>query len=161
MPWLQRLEASWPAPQPALADRLAAWWEPLLALAPTLRKAIGASCLVRSGDESVIVDFPAGVVRPHAGEAYEFSFDLPRPLVERVRADRANDWSNALFLSLRFRAWRAGDFNEYLYNFFKSLSPERMARAEAEAAAKHAAARAPAEEIELAGYVMERYCPHR
>jgi UDP-MurNAc hydroxylase len=62
---------------------------------------------------------------------------------------------------LRFRAWRAGEFNEYLYNFFKSLSPERMARAEAEAAAKQAARHPPAEEIELDGYVMERYCPHR
>ena len=30
-------------------------------------------------------------------------------------------------MSLRFRAWREGPFNEYLYNFFKSLSPERQA----------------------------------
>jgi UDP-MurNAc hydroxylase len=160
-PWLDALKATWPAPQPDLAGRLAAWWEPLLDAAPTLCAAIDAPCLIRSGDEDAIVDFRAGTIRPHAGEPYAFSFDLPRPLVEQVVAERAVDWSNSLFLSLRFRAWRAGEFNEYLYNFFKSLSPERMARAEAEAVAKRAAQHPPAEEIELDGYVMERYCPHR
>ena len=45
-----------------------------------------------------------------------------RALVETVVAERAVDWSNSLFLSCRFRAWREGEFNEYLYNFFKSLS---------------------------------------
>ena len=160
-PWLDATKAAWPAPQPDLAGRLAGWWEPLLAMARSLCAAIDDACLIRSGDEAVLVDFSAGTVRPHAGEPYAFSFDLPRPLVEQVLADRAVDWSNSLFLSVRFRAWRAGEFNEYLYNFFKSLSPERMARAEAEAAAKHAARHQPAEEIELDGYVMERYCPHR
>jgi UDP-MurNAc hydroxylase len=160
-PWLAEAKATWPAPRPGLAERLAAWWEPLLADAPTLSAAVGAACLLRSGDDEVLIDFPAGTVGPYDGEPYAFSFDLPRPLVEKVVADRAVDWSNALFLSLRFRAWRAGDFNEYLYNFFKSLSPERMARAEAEAARKRAPARAAAEEIELCGYAMERYCPHR
>jgi UDP-MurNAc hydroxylase len=159
--WLAAERASWPAPRPDLAGRLAAWWEPLLAVAPSLRAAVGAGCLIRSGDESVLVDFPAGTVRPYAGELYAFSFDLPRPLVERAVADRAVDWSNSLLLSLRFRAWREGDFNEHLYNFFKSLSPERIARADAEARVKRAPHDGPIEEIELCGYVMERYCPHR
>jgi UDP-MurNAc hydroxylase len=159
--WRERERTSWPAPQPDLAGRLAAWWEPLLALAPTLGAAVGGACLIRAGDEDVIVDFPRGTVARYGGEPYAFSFDVPRPLVERVVADRAVDWSNALFLSLRFRAWRAGDFNEYLYNFFKSLSPERMARAEAEAIAKRSPHDGGVEEIELGGYVMERYCPHR
>ena len=104
---------------------------------------------------------PAASVRPYAGEPYSFSFDLPRPLVERVVADRAVDWSNSLFLSLRFRAWRAGEFNEHLYNFFKSLSAERIARADAEAETKRHPQATAVEEIELCGYVMERYCPHR
>jgi UDP-MurNAc hydroxylase len=160
-PWLAVERASWPAPQPDLAGRLAAWWEPLLATAPALRAAVGGGCLLRCGDEAVLIDFPTGAVRPYAGEPYAFSFDLPRPLVERIVADRAVDWSNSLFLSLRFRAWRAGDFNEHLYNFFKSLSAERIARADAEAAAKRAPLTAATEEIERGGYVMERYCPHR
>ncbi len=75
-------------------------------------------------------------------------------------AERAVDWSNALFLSCRFRAWRAGEFNEFVYNFFKSLSDERIVRAEAEA--RYRLAPPPeVEEIELGGYVMERWCPHR
>ena len=75
-------------------------------------------------------------------------------------ASRAVDWSNALFLSCRFRAWRAGEFNEFVYNFFKSLSEERIVRAEAEA--RYRLAPPPeVEEIELGGYVMERWCPHR
>jgi len=163
--WLAAEREAWPPPRPHLARRLAARWEPLLASAPALRAAIGAGCLIRSGDEAVYVDFPAGQVRPYDGEPYAFSFDLPRPLVEHVVAERAVDWSNSLFLSLRFRAWRAGEFNEHLYNFFKSLSPERIVRADAEARARTAgpppAGDAPGEEIELGGFVMERYCPHR
>jgi len=139
---------------------LKAWWEPLLAQAPTLREGVGANVLLRSGDESVLVDFPAGEVRAHDGEPFAFSFDLPRPLVEAVVAERAVDWSNALFLSCRFRAWRVGEFNEFVYNFLKSLSDERIVRAEAEA--RYRLAPPPeVEEIELCGYVMERWCPHR
>ena len=108
----------------------------------------------------MLVDFPSGEVRAHDGEPFAFSFDLPRPLVEAVVAERAVDWSNALFLSCRFRAWRAGEFNEYVYNFLKSLSDERIVRAEAEA--RYRLAPPPeVEEIELCGYVMERWCPHR
>jgi UDP-MurNAc hydroxylase len=158
--WLETHKAGWPAPAPDLAGRLKAWWEPLLAQAPTLRQGVGANVLFRAGDESVLVDFPAGQVRAHDGEPFAFSFDLPRPLVEAVVAERAVDWSNALLLSCRFRAWRAGEFNEYVYNFLKSLSDERIVRAEAEA--RYRLAPPPeVEEIELCGYVMERWCPHR
>jgi UDP-MurNAc hydroxylase len=159
--WLAGERASWLRPVPDLTGRLAAWWEPLLDAAPTLGAAVGGACLLRSGDELILVDFPNATVRPYGGEPFAFSFDLPRSLVERVVAERAVDWSNSLFLSLRFRAWRAGDFNEYLYNFFKSLSPERLARAEAEAVARRSATDGDVEEIERCGYVMERYCPHR
>ena len=81
-------------------------------------------------------------------------------LGQSVVAARAVDWSNALFLSCRFHAWRDGPFNEYLYNFFKSLSVERMRRAESEARRKLDPPDAH-EEIELGGYIMERACPHR
>ena len=160
MPWLTELKASWHVPSSDLLTTLQAWWEPLLATAPTLRKAVGSNCLMRFGDLEILIDFPAGEVRPFAGEPYRFSFDIQRELVETVIADRAVDWSNALFLSCRFRAWRAGAFNEYLYNFFKSLSVERMRRAESEARRKLDPPDAH-EEIELGGYVMERACPHR
>jgi UDP-MurNAc hydroxylase len=160
LPWLDAMKASWPAPTPTVFDEIKAWWEPLLAKAQALRKSVGASALIRSGDLELLVDFPHGEVRHFAGEPYRFRFDIPRPLLEIVVAERAVDWSNSLFLSCRFRAWREGEFNEYLYNFFKSLSPERMARAEEEARAKLAPP-PDVEDIELAGFVMERWCPHR
>jgi len=80
-----------------------------------------------------------------------------------VTAQRAVDWSNALFLSCRFRAWRAGPFNEYVYNFFKSLSVERMRRAESEALHKLDPEQEglAAQEIRLGDYIVERTCPHR
>ena len=165
MPWLGQHRASWHAPTEDLFDVIKAWWEPLLAMAPTLRSAVGATCLLRFDDLELVIDFPAGIVRRAAAdaihsEAHGFRFDIPRALVETVVAERAVDWSNALFLSCRFRAWRAGSFNEYLYNFFKSLSVERMRRAESEARRKLDPPDAH-EEIELGGYIMERACPHR
>ncbi len=161
-PWLAAHRAAWPPAQPDLVGRLAAWWEPLLAAAPSLRAGIGGAALLRCGDAEVLVDFPAGTVRAYAGEPYRFRFDIDRRLVEAVVGVRAPDWSNALFLSCRFRAWREGAYNEFLYNFFKSLSPERMARAEAEVRVKHGLPPSAAvEEIEIDGWVVERYCPHR
>jgi UDP-MurNAc hydroxylase len=160
-PWLVAHRASWHPARPGLTERLRAWWEPLLVKAPALRRAVGAAALFRCGDEQILVDFPAGTVRAWDGEAlFAFSFDIPRQLVETVVDRRAVDWSNALFLSCRFRAWRAGEFNEYLYNFLKSLSPERIERTEAEALAKRQLP-LEVEEIELGDYVVERWCPHR
>ena len=161
--WAQRLEnekSRWGKPDVDLLKSLQLWWEPMMAMAPTLCSLIGANCLIRSGDQSILVDFNAHQVRDHNGEPYAFRFDIPRALLETVVADRAVDWSNSLFLSCRFRAWREGEFNEYLYNFLKSLNPDRMRRTEAEARGKVANSDA-SEEITLAGYVMERYCPHR
>ena len=165
MPWIEAQKATWHLPSADLFDVIKSWWEPLLAMAPTLRAAVGANCLMRFDDLELIIDFPAGVVRRAREDAidiefHEFRFDIPRPLVETVVAERAVDWSNSLFLSCRFRAWRAGAFNEYLYNFFKSLSIERMRRAESEARRKLDPPDAR-EEIELGGYIMERACPHR
>jgi UDP-MurNAc hydroxylase len=134
-------------------------------MAPTLRRAVGANCLLRAGDVDVLIDFPAGRVRAHDGEPYAFRFDIARDLVETVVAERAVDWSNSLFLSCRFRAWRAGEFNEYLYNFFKSLSAERMRRTEDEARRKldpPTSDELRAEpDIELGDWIVQRRCPHR
>jgi UDP-MurNAc hydroxylase len=161
--WIDASKAAWHEPTDDLLDVLVEWWEPLLAMAPSLCAGVGANLLLRLGDLDVLVDFPAGQVRQWAGEPFAFSFDIDRRLVETVVAERAVDWSNALFLSLRFRAWRAGEFNEFVYNFFKSLSPERMKRTEAEAKAKHTeiGEDSELEEIQLGSWVVERYCPHR
>jgi UDP-MurNAc hydroxylase len=170
--WLSDLRASWHRPEIALdrdgtdlISRLAHWWQPLLAMAPTLRSAVGGNCLIRAahpeGAVDVLIDFSAGEVRPHAGEPYDFRFDLHRELLELVAREHAVDWSNSLFLSCRFTAWRSGDFNEYLYNFFKSLSVERMRRTEAEAVRKLNPPTSTEADIEIGEYLVQRRCPHR
>ena len=126
-----------------------------------MRAAVGAACLLRAGDVEVLIDFPAGEVRAYAGEPYGFRFDIDRALVESVVAERAVDWSNSLFLSCRFRAWRDGEFNEWVYNFFKSLSVERMRRTEAEAVRRLDPPTETEPDIELGDYVVQRRCPHR
>jgi UDP-MurNAc hydroxylase len=159
--WLDELHRSWDTPTTDLLATLKSWWEPLLAMAPTLRGAVGANCLFRASDLEIVIDFPAGEVRSYDGEAYSFRFDIARDLVETVVARRAVDWSNSLFLSCRFTAWRDGEFNEYLYNFFKSLSVERMRRTEAEALWRLEPPTEVEPDIELGDWVVQRRCPHR
>jgi UDP-MurNAc hydroxylase len=116
---------------------------------------------------SIYLDFPNGKVLPYNGnvptgsQPYAFRFTIPRDLLESVVAERAVDWSNSLFLSARFTAWREGEYNEYLYNFLKSLSVERMARTESEAATKASGAQSDEADIECGGYLVQRRCPHR
>ncbi len=164
-PWLDELKASWNPPSTDLLATLQEWWEPLLEMAPTLRSRVGANVLINAGDLGILVDFPAGEVRRHDGEPFSFRFDIPRELVETVVARRAVDWSNSLLLSCRFTAWREGEFNEYVYNFLKSLSRERMRRAEAEVVRKLT----PVDvlqgldepDIRIGDHVVQRRCPHR
>jgi UDP-MurNAc hydroxylase len=162
-PWLEQHRASWAAPTDDLLETVRNWWEPLMRIAPTVCDAIGANCLLRLGDLDIILDFPSREVRIWSDEAFAFRFDIQRELVETVVAQRAHDWSNSLFLSCRFTAWRQGSFNEYVYNFFKSLSEERMVRTEAEALRKLSPDRGGIadESIVIDGYEMQRTCPHR
>jgi UDP-MurNAc hydroxylase len=163
--WLPRIDAmkaSWPtAVETDLIATLAEWWEPLMRMAPTVCEEIGAGCLLRAGDVDVYLDFPAAEVRPHRGEPYRYRLEIERPLVEAVVAERAVDWSNSLFLSCRFRAWRDGEFNEWVYNFFKSLSRERMRRTEAEAIRRLHPPTEVEPDIELGEWIVQRRCPHR
>jgi UDP-MurNAc hydroxylase len=164
-PWLDELKAGWNPPSTDLLATLRDWWEPLLDMAPSLRAQVGANVLINAGDLPILVDFPAGEVRRHEGEPYSFRFDIPRELVETVVADRAVDWSNSLLLSCRFTAWREGDFNEYVYNFLKSLSRERMRRAEAEVVRKltpdDVLESLDEPDIRIGDYLVQRRCPHR
>ena len=137
------------------------WFEPLMALAPTLCKAIGACCLIKTDDLDILVNFPTGKVEKFSNQPFGFSFTIPRDLLEKVVSQHAVDWSNSFFLSCRFSAWRSGEFNEYLYNFFKSLSVDRMRRTESEAARRRGVNSELSDEIELGDYVMQRKCPHR
>lgn len=160
-PWLTSLKASRAGEPTDLVATLALWWEPLLAMAPNVREGVGANCLINAGDLPILVDFANGTVTRHAGEPHGFRFDIARDLIESVVAARAVDWSNSLFLSCRFTAWREGEYNEYLYNFFKSLSVERMNRTESEAKAKLAGVPGDEADITIGDYICQRRCPHR
>jgi len=163
--WLQAEKNKWlttsSTNQTDLVGELQAWFEPLLAICPALRSGIGANCLIRTRDTKILINFQEAKVENFIDQTFGFRFDIPRELLETIVHQKAVDWSNSFFLSCRFTAWRSGEFNEYLYNFFKSLSVERMTRAEHEAAERLNFSRDLSEEIEIGDYVMQRKCPHR
>ena len=163
--WLQTEKSKWLTTssnhQTDLVAELQAWFEPLLAICPALRAGIGANCLIRTRDTEVLINFQEGKIEKFIDQSFGFRFDIPRELLETIVYQKAVDWSNSFFLSCRFTAWRSGEFNEYLYNFFKSLSVERMTRAEHEAAERLNFNKDLSEEIEIGDYVMQRKCPHR
>jgi UDP-MurNAc hydroxylase len=107
-------------------------------------------------EERIVIDFPAGQVRPFQGETCRYEFTFERPLIERLIADHQVDWVNSLFLSLRFRARRVGQYNEYIYTFFKCLAPDRLMYAEGwYADQKHDEG-----DIRLGDWMVQRRCPH-
>jgi UDP-MurNAc hydroxylase len=160
-PWLVDLKSTWQQEHTDLLATLQQWWKPLLDMAPALRQGIGAGCLIQAGDLGIFIDFARAKIEPFENQEYAFRFDIDRDLVETVVAERAVDWSNSLFLSCRFTAWRKGEYNEYLYNFFKSLSVERMTRTEAEAKEKLLGPNHQEADIAIGDYVVQRRCPHR
>ena len=165
--WITDKKASWHAHRTDLVETMKLWFEPLMSMAPNVRAGIGAGCLIIADDVSIYLDFPNGKVLPYNGniptgtQPYSFRFEIARDLLETVVAERAVDWSNSLFLSARFTAWREGEYNEYLYNFLKSLSVERMARTESEAALKMKGVESGEADVIVGDYEVQRRCPHR
>lgn len=68
------------------------------------------------------------------------------------------DWVNSLFLSCRFSAARIGQYNEFVYAFFKCLSTERLQYAEGWYDEHERSS--DAEDITLGDWVVQRRCPH-
>jgi UDP-MurNAc hydroxylase len=159
--WLTEAKAAWPSPATDVIATLKLWFEPLMAMATSVRQGIAGNCLINAGNLPIFLNFFDGTVELHAGQPFSFRFDIPRDLVENVVAHRAVDWSNSLFLSCRFTAWREGEYNEYLYNFFKSLSVERMTRTESEAKNKMLGIPSDESDIVIGDYEVQRRCPHR
>ena len=170
--WLAALKSSWDeatSEPAALIESLRQWWEPLLAMAPILRSKIGANCVILATDSGspvtgIYIDFVNGRIVPYDGspeQPYDFRFSVDRRLLAHVVERRSVDWSNSLFLSCRFTAWRAGEYNEYLYNFFKSLSVERMNRTEAEARTKADRPDGTEADVLVGDFIVQRRCPHR
>ena len=106
--------------------------------------------------EGIVVDFIGRRVDRWDGVPCRYRFGIDRRLVETCIVEHHEDWVNELFLSCRFEAERDGPFNEYIYNFFKCLSPERIEYAEG----YYAGLRPETELCRLDGYIVQRRCPH-
>jgi UDP-MurNAc hydroxylase len=157
-PRLEKEKASWPAPHIDVMTEVKARFEPLLKEADHISTGVGAQLLMEIGDrDKIVVDFIDREVRPWNGEKCRYRLRFARELIERVLADESDDWVNSVFLSMRFSAARVGPYNEFVYTFFKCLSPERMSYAER----WYAEQEDTIEEIQLGDWMVQRKCPHR
>jgi UDP-MurNAc hydroxylase len=165
------IESALPAPAGSppdpgeVVERMAEWIEPLLANAPSVRRALGGTILLDVGRFGIVIDPERGVVRratasdaDDTGHGFFFAEALLQSLVGR----QVEDWVNELFLSCRFEATRRGEYNETVFSFFKCLSPRRMAYLEAslELAARHHENGAAGELWRAGDYLVQRRCPH-
>ncbi len=97
-------------------------------------------------------------MRPDAGEKVRYRFRTERALVEHLLHIEEVDWVNSLFLSCRFSAARIGQYNEFVYTFFKCLSEERLNYAEGWYTEQNEAE--AGEMVELGGWLVQRRCAH-
>lgn len=154
-PRIEQLKRDLPQGNRDLLEMMKKRLEPLLTNAPNTCKYVDASALFHSGKHDIVVDFREQRVKAWSGEHCSYAFWVDEPLLEYCLLHE-EDWVNSLFLSCRFEAAREGKFNEYLYNFFKCLAPNRLAYAEQ----FYASQLRSQEKIELDGHCIQRYCPH-
>ena len=154
---LQGEKAAWPRHQVDIVPALQEWFEPLLKRADVTCAGINGVVVVdfRDGD-GIAIDFHRRVVEPWTGQDWDFYYAMDRAFVEHCVLVHAEDWVNELFLSCRFEAKRKGAYNEYVYNFFKCLSMERLQYAEG----FYVEQSSEEQFFELEGYRVQRRCPH-
>ena len=145
------------APVPVdLLEQLKQWWEPLLKRAEHICTGVGGPVRLDVGERSLVVDFAAREVREFAGEHCRYRWSTSADLVATNLARREVDWSNSLFLSLRFRASRVGQYNEFVYIFFKCLSEERIDYVEN----WYEEQNDDGADVEIDDWRVQRRCPH-
>lgn len=147
------------APVPAageLLEQLKDWWEPLLKRADNICAGVGGAVRLDAGKLPVVIDFAAREVRRYAGESCRYRLSTAADLVATNVARREVDWSNSLFLSCRFTARRVGQYNEYVYIFFKCLSEERIDYVEN----WYDEQNDDGTDVEIDGWRVQRRCPH-
>jgi UDP-MurNAc hydroxylase len=157
-PRLTAEHASWIGPRVDLVAELKAWFEPLLAEADLIAAGIEDAVVLDVGDERIRIDFRTRTVSAQAPGVYDFGyrFTIDRDLVETCVRRHEPDWVNLLFLSMRFRAWRRGAYNDFVYTWFKALTEERLQYAEG-----YYIEQGPeAGTIEMCGYDVQKRCPH-
>lgn len=155
---LEAIKASWPRGEVEIFPALKAWFEPLLAMGDQTCVGIDDLLLLDLGvGGQIVIDFIERQVYEWDGvTSTRFKFVIDPALVEYCILNHEEDWVNVLFLSCRFEAERKGQYNEFLYSFFKVLSPERIQYAEG-----YYVEQQPEQTmIECEGYMIQRRCPH-
>jgi UDP-MurNAc hydroxylase len=165
-PVIEVSKKSWRHPEIDVLAGMKARIEPLLAESIYLATGVGGPVrfdLVVDGEngadetvESFVVDFPGKEVRRYADEKVRYRFRTRRAYIEHLLAIDEVDWVNSLFLSCRFSAARIGQYNEFVYSFFKCLSEERLQYAEG----WYAEQKPDAEDVRLGDWIVQRRCPH-
>jgi UDP-MurNAc hydroxylase len=161
-PVIEAEKASWRHPEVDVLKEMKRRIEPLLEESIYLAKGVGGpvrfDLVGYDGEsiESIVVDFPEKQVRWYADEKVRYRFRTDRALIEHLIFIDEVDWVNSLFLSCRFSAARIGQYNEFVYAFFKCLSEERLQYAEG----WYAEQRPDAEDVTINGWVVQRRCPH-
>jgi UDP-MurNAc hydroxylase len=153
---ITHIKASWPRGQVDILAELRDWFEPLMDKADLTAAGINSLVVLDCGETKLVLDFHTRKVYPWQGEEYDYFFRFDPALIESLIVRHVEDWINELFLSCRFQAERKGAYNEYVYNFFKCLSMERLQYAEG-----YYAEKAPVQTLwESNGYRIQRRCPH-
>jgi UDP-MurNAc hydroxylase len=153
---IRAAKAAWPRGQVDITAALRDWFEPLLEQADMTCVGVNGRLLLDWGDGATVIDFQSRRVYESAGEEWEYRIGVDRALVESCILNGYEDWINQLFLSCRFEAERKGPFNEYVYNFFKTLTQERVQYAEG-----YYAEQFHDEQMwECGDYLVQRRCPH-
>lgn len=156
-PQLEAERRSWPPVPADLVLALKRRLSPILHVADLTSEQIrGDVVLDFGGGDGVRINFHTRRVLDWDGEPAAYGFRVDPRLVAALLRDHQDDWVNSLFLSLRFKAWRQGEYNEAVYTFFKCLSPERIQFAEGYWMEQN-----HDEELwECAGFLVQRRCPH-
>jgi UDP-MurNAc hydroxylase len=163
-PVIEAAKASWARPEVDVLAELKRRVEPLLEQSIYLAKGVGGPVRFDLTDDgggtvqSVVIDFPAGEVRPYADEKVRYRFSTRRALVENLLHSGEVDWVNSLFLSCRFSAARIGQYNEFVYSFFKCLTQERLQYAEGWYDEHERIV--DTEDIRVGDWYVQRRCPH-
>ena len=156
MPYIEAQKASWPRGQVDILASLHEWFEPLLEQADMTAVGINGRVLIDCDVQQIVLDFHTRKVYAWQDEEWDYRFHIDRALLEYCIVNHEEDWINQIFLSCRFEAQRKGAYNEYVYNFFKCLSPERLQYAEGYYAEKSS----DKQLWEIDGYRIQRRCPH-
>ena len=155
-PLIVAQKASWPRGQVDILSSLHDWFEPLLEQADLTSVGINGRVLIDCDVQQIVLDYHTRRVYAWNGEEWDYRFHIDHALIEYCVLHHEEDWINQIFLSCRFEAQRKGAYNEYVYNFFKCLSPERLQYAEGYYAEKTAVQQL----WESNGYRIQRRCPH-